>query len=344
MPRHIVRLLMLMVAFVAVAYGAKRYFTVDSFYEYGHYRGASVADIASDKPRYKGNANCQSCHAEVSAQWSAGIHNSVDVGKAVKCEVCHGPAGGRDSLGMFVNAATGPDHPNNLKLALPTDTRQLCTLCHEKMTGRPAQQRQIVVADHAGDQQCTLCHNSHSPRLGLVSAASAAPAPPRGDAEQGKAKAEVCAACHGPEGVSVDLPGPTLAGQRADYIVASIKAYAGGTRDNPVMSPVAQGLESADFDDLAAHFSGLKCESSLAAAPPKPAAICVTCHGANGQSKILAAPNLLGQSKDYLTATIAAYKDGTRKNDMMAGVVKNLSDADAETVAAYYAGASCKHD
>jgi cytochrome c553 len=344
MPRHIARLIVLMVAFLALAYGAKRYFTVDSFYDYGHYRGRSVEEIASDKPKYKGTANCEGCHAEIFAQWSTGIHHSVDVGKIVKCEVCHGPAGGRDSLGMFVNAATGPDHPANLKLAVPTDTRQLCTLCHEKMTGRPAQQPQIVVAEHAGDQQCTACHNPHSPLLGLVSAASAAPAPPRGNAEQGKAKAEVCAACHGPDGVSVDLPGPTLAGQRADYIVASIKAYATGARDNPVMSPVAQGLESEDADDVAAHFSGLKCESALSVAAPKAAAICVTCHGANGQSKIPAAPNLVGQTKDYLLAALAAYKDGTRKNDMMADTVKNLSDADAESAAAYYAGASCKRD
>jgi cytochrome c553 len=305
-----------------------------------------VAEIASDKPKYKGTEYCRSCHADRFAEWSAGIHNSADVGKVVKCEVCHGPAGGRDSLGLFVNAATGPDHPNNLKLALPTDSRKLCTLCHEKIAGRPAQQRQIVVAEHAGDQQCTACHNSHSPRLGLVATASAAPAAPRGNAEQGKAKAEACAACHGADGVSVDLPGPTLAGQKADYILAAIAAYASGARDNPAMSPLAQGLQSEDGEDLAAHFSGIKCESSLTAAPGAPAAVsaCVACHGANGQSKLPSAPNLVGQSKDYLAAALAAYKDGSRKSDTMAGIVKTLSDADAESTSAYYAGASCKRD
>src|ERR1039458_6806703 len=50
MPRHIVRLLLLMVAFAVLAYGAKQFFTVDSFYEYGHYRGKSVAEIAAEKP------------------------------------------------------------------------------------------------------------------------------------------------------------------------------------------------------------------------------------------------------------------------------------------------------
>jgi cytochrome c553 len=59
-------------------------------------------------------------------------------------------------------------------------------------------------------------------------------------------------------------------------------------------------------------------------------------------SSIRAAPNLVGQSKDYLVATLNAYKDGTRKNSMMAGIVKNLSDANMESVAAYYANARCQ--
>jgi cytochrome c553 len=53
-------------------------------------------------------------------------------------------------------------------------------------------------------------------------------------------------------------------------------------------------------------------------------------------------PNLVGQSKDYLAAALNAYKDGSRKNGMMAGIVKDLSEADTESVAAYYANASCK--
>jgi cytochrome c553 len=347
MPRHIVRLLVLMVVFAAVAYGAKRYFTADSFYEFGHYRGDSVAEIASDKPKYKGTAYCESCHADLFAEWSKGIHHSADVGKVVKCEVCHGPAGGRDSPGMFVNSPTGPDHPNNLKLAVPTDSRKLCTLCHEKIAGRPAEQPQIVVAEHAGDQQCTVCHNPHSPMLNLSPAAAAEP---HGDAASGRAKAEVCVACHGAEGVSVDLPGPTLAGQNASYIVEAIKAYASGARDNPLMSAAIQDLAGKDNEDLAAHFSGLKCESSLKsekqAAPAALAAVskCIACHSASGMSSNRAIPNLVGQSKDYLVAALSAYKDGTRKNVMMFGVVKDLSDASVESAAAYYANASCKQD
>jgi cytochrome c553 len=332
------------VAFAVVAYGAKRFFTVDSFYEYGHYRGNSVAEIASDKPKYKGTAYCESCHAPQFAEWSKGVHNSVDAGKIVKCEVCHGAAGGRDDRGMFVNSPTGPDHPKNLKLAVPTDVRKLCTLCHEKMPGRPAQQPQIVVAEHAGDQQCTACHNPHSPLLNLVSAAPAK----AGDAAAGKVKASACVGCHGAEGVSVNLPGPTLAGQKTAYFIEALKAYGSGARSNPMMSGAAQGLSDDDAANLATYFAGAKCESSLtadqqAAAPGRATASrCAGCHGADGRAPNPAWPNLIGQTKNYLIGALKAYKSGARKNTVMAGITKDLSDADAEAAATYFAGASCK--
>ena len=138
MPKHIVRLILLFLGLGIVAITARNYLTDKSFYEYGHYRGDAVAEIARDKPKYQGTAYCQSCHAAQFAEWSKGVHDSVDIGKVVKCEVCHGPAGRRDPQQGYINSATGPVHPDNVKLVVPTDTRALCTLCHEQMPGRPA--------------------------------------------------------------------------------------------------------------------------------------------------------------------------------------------------------------
>lgn len=345
MPQHIRRLIILLVAFAAAAYGAKRFFTVDSFYEYGHYRGSSVASIASDKPKYKGTAYCETCHTEQFAQWSKGVHNRPEAGKSVKCEVCHGAGGERDVRGLFEASATGADHPNNLKLAVPADSRRLCTLCHEQMTGRPAQQPQIVVADHAGSQQCVTCHNPHSPKLNLTPAVAAAP---HGDAVLGKSKAAACAGCHGADGVSVGLPGPSLAGQNAAYLIDAVKAYTDGARDNPMMSAIAQSLGGEDNEHVAAYFAGLPCASSASATKQEAplnqagASRCVACHGANGVSSNGAWPNLAGQSKDYLLAALKAYKDGTRKNAMMAGIAASLSEAEAEGLATHYASLSCQ--
>ncbi len=345
MPRHIFRLILLLVACGVIGYAAKRGFTTKSFYEYGHYRGDSVAEIASEKPKYRGVGYCAPCHAAQLAEWSKGVHNSAAVGKVVKCEVCHGPASEREQRGMFVVSTSGPDHPANLKMSVPTDTRALCTLCHERLTGRPAQQPQIVVADHAGTQQCTVCHNPHSPTLNLVFAEAPAPA---GDALAGKTRAEACAVCHGAGGVSKNLPGPSLAGQNATYSINAVKAYRAGARSNAMMSAVAQGIKDEDAGDLAAYFAGLKCES----APPADreaasrgqaiASKCAACHGADGHASNSSWPNLAGQSTDYLINALNAYKSGARDNAIMAGIVKDLSDSDVESAAAYYAGADCK--
>jgi cytochrome c553 len=345
MPRHIARLVLLILVCVVAGYSAKKFFTVSSFFEYGHYRGDSVAEIASDKPKFKGVAYCASCHEKQMAEWSKGVHNSADVGKIVKCEVCHGAGGERDIRGPFEASATGPDHPKNLKMVVPTDVRKVCTLCHERMMGRPAEQRQIEVAAHAGTQPCTVCHNPQSPRLNLTPAATATQA---GDVVAGKAKAEACAGCHGADGISKDLPGPSLAGQNAAYFVEALKAYSSGGRNDPMMSPMAQATNAADAGDLAAYFAGLKCEGTPAADPQAAAAgqavaaKCAACHGADGHASNAAWPNLAGRSKDYLVNAIKAYKAGARNNGMMAGIVKDLSDADAESVAVYYAGAKCK--
>ncbi len=123
-----------------------------------------------------------------------------------------------------------------------------------------AQQPQIVVADHAGTQQCTACHNAHSPKISL---AVAAPATPRGDATVGKVKAAACAGCHGAEGVSENLPGPSLAGQNEGYFIEALKSYSTSARDNPMMSAAATGTSTEDTANLAAYFAGLKCESAL---------------------------------------------------------------------------------
>ena len=345
MPKHIVRLVLLVGALATAAYAAKIFFTADSFYRYGHYRGNSVAEIASDKPKYTSPQSCRSCHAERYAEWSQGVHNSADIGKVVKCEVCHGAAGRRDVRGMFQHSATGPDHPNNVKLIVPTDTTELCTRCHEKLAARPVAQRQIVVATHAGTQQCMTCHNPHSPKI-LIGAA--APNARPGDVTAGKAKATTCAACHGAQGISGNLPGPNLAGQREAYLVDALKAYRTGARDNPLMGPLAKGLSDSDIENLAAYFSGLSCahvssvDKQAAPGQTTVASRCAACHGASGVSPNPTWPNLAGQSKDYLLNALRAYKGGGRKNPIMAGIANGLGDADAASLAEYFASASCR--
>lgn len=336
MPKHIARLIVLLGVLGAAALAAKSYFTADSFYRYGHYRGDAVAEIASDKPKYENTESCGSCHAERYAEWSRGVHDSADIHKVVRCEVCHGAAGSRDDKGMFRHSATGRKHPDRLQLAVPTDTAQLCTRCHSKEPARPAEQRQIVLATHGESKPCWSCHNPHSPKQ-LVGAA--APAAQRGDASAGQAKAAICAGCHGERGVSRNLPGPSLAAQNEGYLIEALDAYRSGARANPMMGPMAKTLSDADVRNLAAYYSEASCKREAGAQTA--ASSCAACHGANGVSTNPLWPNLAGQSEAYLLGALQAYRGGERKNAVMTGIAQQLSGADAARAAGSFAGPGC---
>jgi cytochrome c553 len=89
----------------------------------------------------------------------------------------------------------------------------------------------------------------------LSPARAQAPAP---DAAAGKAKAEeVCAACHGANGVSVGAAIPNLAGQKSAYLAAQLRDFAAGKRKHDMMTPIAKQLSAADIANVAAHFAGL---------------------------------------------------------------------------------------
>lgn len=79
----------------------------------------------------------------------------------------------------------------------------------------------------------------------------------KGNAESGKAKAaQVCAACHGPDGNKPTGPDfPILAGQHVDYLKRALADYKSGKRNNPIMKGFAATLSSQEMDDLSAWFA-----------------------------------------------------------------------------------------
>lgn len=64
---------------------------------------------------------------------------------------------------------------------------------------------------------------------------------------------------------------------------------------------------------------------------------CIACHGADGNSANPAWPNIAGQHANYIVAQLKAYKDGTRVDPLMAGMVAGLSEQDMKDLAAFYA-------
>ncbi|HEU0225110.1 MAG TPA: c-type cytochrome [Steroidobacteraceae bacterium] len=321
MPKHITRLLLLMAAAAALGYAAKTFFTPESFYDYGPYRAASVPELAAQEAVYQTPHYCRNCHAERLAQWSANSH------KSVSCEACHGAAQG---------------HPQNRQLPIPADAVKLCSLCHEAMPGRPPTHPQVEVAQHASGQQCIVCHNPHAPRIVSAGVMVA------GDAAAGAKRAAACASCHGANGISPNDTWPNLAGQNAIYLARILGAYKSGAQQDVVMTPVAQSLSDADVQDFAAYYGSLSCEAAPvatgigdAAAGKDLAKNCTACHGETGVTSNPAWPSIAGQQPAYLVNVLKAFRAGLRKDPMMAGVARSLSDADIADLAAYYAAQSC---
>jgi len=64
---------------------------------------------------------------------------------------------------------------------------------------------------------------------------------------------------------------------------------------------------------------------------------CAGCHGLNGSSNNPMYPNVAGQKEPYLIKAMKDYRDGKRKDPMMEGMAKTLTDADIADLAAFYA-------
>lgn len=79
-----------------------------------------------------------------------------------------------------------------------------------------------------------------------------------GDPVAGKAKAGMCATCHGPLGLSQLPNAPHLAGQPAIYLVEQLKNYRSGKRQNEMMSVIAKPLTDQEIDDLASWYSSIQ--------------------------------------------------------------------------------------
>jgi len=170
------------------------------------------------------------------------------------------------------------------------------------------------------------------------------------DAGAGRQKAtEVCAACHGKDGISEQPIIPSIGGQWNDYVVLALYQFRAKHRPSEVMGPIAETLSDDDLGNLAAYYSGLKpwtathrtADAARAAGPAlAQQRNCVQCHGGPtlpGQDSI---PRIAGQRIEYLTAQLKSFRAGTRGDidGNMTSAVQGLTDAEVATLADYVSG------
>lgn len=177
-----------------------------------------------------------------------------------------------------------------------------------------------------------------------------------GSADEGQTKAVTCVACHGVNGNSANPLWPNLAGQHPQYILRQLQAFKGGTRQDPLMSPMAMTLSEDDMADLAAYYAK-QTPTGLEADPGKVPqgerlyrggdmttgiAACTGCHGPTGDGNPAAVhPVIGGQHSAYVSKQLKAYREGTRQTDpnqMMRNVAHTMSDEQIDAVASYVQG------
>lgn len=64
---------------------------------------------------------------------------------------------------------------------------------------------------------------------------------------------------------------------------------------------------------------------------------CAVCHGQLGIAAAPDAPNLAGQPAFYVASQLRAYRNGSRKHEVMAVIAKTLTDDEISNLAAWFA-------
>ncbi len=234
-----------------------------------------------------------------------------------------------------------------------------------------------LIAALAATPQADPPASTDAPAATLSAESATTPQPPprydlrsthaaSGDAAAGKGKSEVCAACHGGEGIAITPAFPNLAGQKAAYLYWALHAYKSGRMPESPMTAMAAPLEEQDIRDLSAYYASLPVPAPAADAPPidlDPALLsqgqaiymggdsgkgippCQGCHGVDGRGNPLAGfvdrsgrmpyaayPALRGQQNDYLQTRLQQFHDdaidASSNSRVMHGIGQRL-DADS---------------
>ncbi|WP_407654517.1 c-type cytochrome [Bradyrhizobium prioriisuperbiae] len=178
----------------------------------------------------------------------------------------------------------------------------------------------------------------------LLQSATAAP-----DVAAIKDKLELCAGCHGKEGISETPNTPSLAGQPDQFLQWQLIYFRSGARANELMGPISADLSNEDVRNLAGYFAAL---------PPPPAATsddnpalseagakiaaqnrCTSCH-TDTYAGTKAVARVARQREDYLLKALMDYKAGTRTGGgvaAMADVTYPLKEDELKALAHYLA-------
>jgi len=205
------------------------------------------------------------------------------------------------------------------------------------------------------------------PRFAVAATPSGNPESRSGNADAGRkivlegteAGAAPCSACHKENGAGdPEQKAPRIAGQHAPYLEKQLRDYASGSRQNEIMTPIAQALSDEEKANVAAYFAEAEAPFPEPAGRMKKAMRtlgetlatvgvqdkgvegCANCHGPQGIGLPPSYPYLAGQQADYIKQQLTNWQQGGRDNDagsVMRYVAQKLDGHDIDAVAQYFA-------
>lgn len=164
-----------------------------------------------------------------------------------------------------------------------------------------------------------------------------------------------CAACHGEAGQSGNRYIPRIDTLTIGQVAAALAQYRDGTRPSGVMQEATAGLSDAQIEGLAGKFGALEVSDGplpdtgiqdpgrlLAIRGTDDIPACTSCHGPGRRAEAPIAPQLAGQSRNYLENQLKLWRDGHRvggdRANLMRKAAQDLDDADIALLADWYAG------
>jgi len=166
-------------------------------------------------------------------------------------------------------------------------------------------------------------------------------------AQTAPAKAAVCVACHGPNGVSPNQDVPSLAAQPDIVTQWQLVYMRDGTRKVEAMEAVVKDMTDSDIRFYGSYFASLPPPVPELSKPNEPQSAevlnlikprrCASCHDDSMAGKG-EAPRLAGQREDYLVKAFRDFRQNVRRgrgNAIMVEMVSTLTDNDIRILAQY---------
>ncbi|MEM9012440.1 MAG: c-type cytochrome [Pseudomonadota bacterium] len=159
------------------------------------------------------------------------------------------------------------------------------------------------------------------------------------DLDAGRQVANMCRTCHGIDGYAAIPIAPHIGGEPREYLEAQLMAFKTGQREHEMMSVVAAGLSAQQIADVSAWYGAHEVQATLPEGvdPNNAPQQCVSCHGADGISQLIDAPNLAGETNIYIDTQLKAFQRGQRNHEIMSEVAAGLTAAEIREIADWYA-------